>query len=201
MDGFTFSTAIAFLVYCFVSGITPGPANLLSLATAISKGKAVALRQWRGLFVGFAADAFVSALVIYYLGTGFSEYIIWFKWIGAAYIVWLAIHLLLEAKEEADTAADPHQTNNFWTGFLTQLTNVKVIIFCMTALSGYVLPYTKSLWVFLLVGAFLPFTGPACNLIWLYTGATMQQFFRNHRKAVNIVMAIALIGCAVSILK
>ena len=43
----------SFLLYCYVGAITPGPANLCSLSTALRYGKGPALRQWRGLLTGF----------------------------------------------------------------------------------------------------------------------------------------------------
>ena len=76
---------------------------------------------------------------------------------------------------------------------------MKVIIFCVTALSGYVLPYTRSLWALLPVGLFLPFTGPVCNLVWLFAGASLQKLFSSHRQAVNIAMALSLVLCAASL--
>ena len=73
------------------------------------------------------------------------------------------------------------------------------MIYCLTAMTGYVLPYTNSFWTLLAVGVFLPFTGPIANLLWLFAGASMQKLFANHRKVVDIVMAAALAACAVSL--
>ena len=73
------------------------------------------------------------------------------------------------------------------------------MIFCLVALASYVLPYDGSFGSLLLVGLFLPFTGPAANLVWLFAGAALQRFFTNHRRAVDIVMAAALALCAVSL--
>ena len=87
----------------------------------------------------------------------------------------------------------------FLTGLLVQLTNVKVMVFCLVALSSFVLPYTSKLLPLLLTGLFLPFTGPAANLVWLFAGAAMQKLFANHRKATNRVMAAALALCAASL--
>ena len=84
---------------------------------------------------------------------------------------------------------------------LVQLTNVKVILFCITALSGYVLPYNSSLWALLPVGLFLPLTGPVCNLVWLFAGASLQKLFANHRRTVDIVMALSLVLCAASLVR
>ena len=87
----------------------------------------------------------------------------------------------------------------FLTGLLVQLTNVKIMVFCLMAMTSFVLPYTRSFWALLAVGLFLPFTGPAANLAWLFAGAALQKLFANHRKAVDIGCAAALALCAVSL--
>ena len=69
----------------------------------------------------------------------------------------------------------------------------------MTAMTAYVLPYSSSFFDLLVVGLFLPFTGPVANLAWLFAGASLQKLFANHRKAVDIVMAVSLFVCAVSL--
>lgn len=186
----------SFLLYCYVGAITPGPANLCSLSAALRYGRGPALRQWRGLFVGFTAVSLVSVLVTYLLGTVMNQYVGVLSWIGAAYILWMAWHMLRSsgAAAEEDPAAP-----SFRNGLLVQLTNVKIMVFCLTALSSYVLPYSGSFWHLLAVGLFLPFTGPIANLVWLFAGAMLQKLFADHRRAVDIVMAAALAVCAVSL--
>ena len=186
----------SFLLYCYLGAITPGPANLCSLSAALRYGKGPALRQWRGLFVGFSIVSLASVLVTYLLGTVMNQYVGILSWIGAAYILFLAWHMLRSSGAAADN--DP-TAPSFLNGLLVQLTNVKIMVFCMVALSSYVLPYTNSFWSLLAVGLFLPFTGPVANLVWLFAGASLQKFFGNHRRAVDIVMAAALVVCAVSL--
>lgn len=186
----------SFLLYCYVTAITPGPANLCSLSAALRYGKGPALRQWRGMFVGFFIDALAAVLINRLLGTVLNRYVSVLSWIGAAYILWMAWHML---RSSGTADAEDGSAPSFRTGLLVQLTNVKVIVFCLTALTSFVLPYTDSFWVLLGVGLFLPFTGPVANLVWLFAGASLQKLFANHRKAVDIVMATALALCAVSL--
>ena len=77
----------AFLVYCFVGGITPGPANLCSLSAALRYGRGPALKQWQGLFVGFFLVSMGAVAVTYCLGTLLSGYVGWLAWVGAAYLL------------------------------------------------------------------------------------------------------------------
>ena len=185
----------SFLIYCFVGAITPGPANLCSLGAALRYGRGPALRQWRGLFCGFFLDSMGAVAVTWLLGAALDRYVGALSWIGAAYLLWMAWHMLRPGG--ADPDRDP-AAPTFLTGLLVNLTNVKVIIFCIAALSGYVLPYNSSIWALLAVGLFLPFTGPLCNLVWLFAGASLQTLFANHRRTVDIVMALSLALCAAS---
>lgn len=186
----------SFLLYCYINGITPGPANLCSLSAALRYGRKPALRQWRGLFTGFFVVSMAAVLITYLLGTVLNQYVGILSWIGAAYIMWLSWHTLRSAGAEAgDEVAQP----SFKTGLLVQLTNVKIIVFCLTALSSFILPYTHSFWTLLVVGLFLPFTGPIANLVWLFAGASLQKLFANYRRTIDIVMAALLALCAVSL--
>ena len=189
------SLLTSFLLYCFVGGITPGPANLCSLSAALRYGRGPALRQWRGLFSGFFTVSMLAVLATWLLGSALDQYVGALTWIGAAYILWMAWHMLRSSGADAD---DDPAAPSFRTGYFLQLANVKVIVFCMTALAGYVLPYTRSFWALLVVGLFLPFTGPVANLVWLFAGASLQKLFARHRRAVDAVMAAALALCAVS---
>lgn len=186
----------SFLLYCFVGSLSPGPANLCSLSAALRYGKKAALSQWRGLFTGFAAISLLSVFISWLLGAALNKYVGVLSWIGAAYILWMAWHILHSAGVEADK--DPAYPS-FRTGLLVQLTNVKIVIYCLSALAGYVLPYSKSFGSLLAVGIFLPFTGPVMNLVWLFAGVSLQKLFANHRKAVDMVMAASLALCAVSL--
>ena len=186
----------SFLLYCYVGAITPGPANLCSLSTALRYGKGPALRQWRGLFTGFFLVSMASVLITYFLGTMLNQYVGLLSWVGAAYLLWMAWHTLRSSSGPEGSAPE---APGFWSGLLVNLTNVKVMIFCLMALASFVLPHAKSFWPLLAAGLFLPFTGPLAHLVWLFAGAALQKLFANHRKAVDIGCAAALALFAVSL--
>jgi len=187
----------SFLYYCFIAGITPGPANLCSLNASMRYGRKQALKQWRGLFAGFWVIAIGSVLITYFLGGVLGSSVSILAWIGAAYLVYLGVHILRPGKGKKTEEAN--KNCNFFTGLIINLTNVKIMLTCLTALSSYVLPYDRSFRSLLLVGIFLPFTGPVCNLAWLFTGAALQRFFEKYEKPINIVMAVSLFYCAFSL--
>lgn len=198
----------SFLYYCFVSSITPGPANLCSLSTALRHGRNVALRQWRGLFTGYFAVSVASAFVTYFVGSRFTEYVRYFAFVGAIYILWLAVHILRdnsEISENTSRISDEEKEDKkgvkegtFLFGFFVQMTNVKIMISCLTELAGFVLPYHTDLKTLLLIACFLPFTGPMCNLVWLFAGVKLRTLFNAHRRLINTIMAVSLVICAVT---
>ena len=187
---------ISFLSFVALSGITPGPANLTSLATSLTYGRKAALRQWVGLITGCITDAMISVVIVYFLGTALNKYVKWFAFVGVAYLLWMAIHML---KSNYSTEQKEVKEPGFWRGYFLQLTNVKVILTCITSLSSYVLPVTGNLFTIFLFGCCLGVIQPTCNLVWLFTGVALQRFFVKYQKAVNIIMAILLILCAVSL--
>lgn len=187
----------SFLAYCYIGAITPGPANLCSLSAALRYGTGPALRQWRGLFVGYFLDAMGAVAVTWLLGTVLNEYVGYLSWVGAAYLLWLAWHMLRSAGGPLGEE-DPAYPS-FRNGVLVQVTNVKVIIYCLTALSAYVLPYHPSFWYLLGVGLFLPLTGPVANLVWLFAGAWLQKLFADHRKGVDVALSASLALCALTL--
>jgi len=187
----------SFLVYCFTNAITPGPANLCALSTALRWGRSAALRQWRGLLTGFFTVSMAAMLAARFLGEALNEYVGLLSWVGAAYLLWMAWSTLRSDRGPEGTAP---RTPGFLSGLLLNLTNVKVMLFCLMTQAAYVLPYSHSFRDLLPVALFLPVIGPASNLVWLFAGAALQKLFVNHRKAVDRVFAAALALCAVSLL-
>lgn len=187
----------SFLVYCYTGAITPGPANLCSLSAALRYGRGPALKQWQGLLAGFSLLSMAAVVITYFLGSLLNQYVGCLSWVGAAYLLRMAWHTLHSAGETVTTESPVFPS--FRTGLIIQASNVKVMVFCLTALSGYVLPYSQSFPSLLAAGLFLILTGPPCNLIWLFAGASLQKLFAQHRKVVDVSMAAALVLCALSL--
>ena len=185
-----------FLVYCFITSITPGPANLCSLSAGLRYGRQVALRQWYGLASGFLIDALAAVVLCRALGGVLGGYVGYLSWVGAAYILWMAWRLLRSA---GTPPAEDARRPTYYTGLLLNLTNVKVILFCVTALSTFVLPWSRSFLRLLAVGLALTVIGPCCNLVWLFAGARLQAVFSRFQKTIDVLMAAALALCAVSL--
>ena len=146
--------------------------------------------------MGFLLDSLLAVFINRLLGKLLGSAVSVLSWVGAAYILWMAWRILRSAGVEPENET---QQPNFLTGLLLNLTNVKVILFCITALSTFVLPYTRSLPWLLGVALLLTMMGPGCNLIWLFLGSRLQRLLKAYQKTVDIIMAAALALCALSL--
>ncbi len=183
------------LLAIIVVGYSPGPANLYSLACCLKYGRRKALKMWRGLCLGFCIDLVLMVLLIHLLGEVMGNYVVYLKYLGVAYILWLAWKMLRDQGMD-DTEA---KSCSFKSGMIVQLTNAKMLLFELTVFSTYVLPYSERLIDLFLVAPLLLLAGPGANFAWLYAGAYLRRFLHRYRKQVDVTMALLLAACAIYI--
>lgn len=119
------------------------------------------------------------------------------KYIGAAYILWLAIHIAISKPEKDDDS----RSASYMKGFLLQFVNVKIYLFGMTALTGYITDYHTSLTALVIAELFIATLGSFATLTWIGMGALLQKFYLKHYRIINILLALTLVECIISILK
>jgi len=177
-------------------GYSPGPANLYSLACCLKYGRRKALRMWRGLLTGFSIAVVIMAVLTHLLGEMMGDYVGYVRYLGAAYILWLAWKMWRFSGQDSSDAREC----SFTSGMIVQMTNAKMLLFDLTAFSVYVLPYSHKLSDLLIVAALLLIAGPGANLAWIYAGAYLRKFFARYQKQVDIIMSLLLALCAIYIL-
>lgn len=185
----------ALLLQILVVGYTPGPANIYSLTMAIRYGRARSMRMWLGLLTGAAAAVLAMALLTHLLGEVLGSYVVCLKYLGAAYLVWLAYGMWRDRAQTGDNKRDC----TFLNGMIVQLTNAKILVFELSVFSSFVLPYSDSFTDLLAVAALLLVAGPGANFVWLLLGSSLSHIFECYHHAVNIGSAIALLLCAIYI--
>jgi len=152
--------------------------------------------MWFGLLAGFSIAACVMAVLTHLLGLAIGGYVSYLKYVGAAYLVYLACKIYKRNGQPGgrDSAC------TFWGGMIVQMTNAKMLLFELTAFSTFVLPYSNRLADLLEVGAWLEIAGPGANLVWLLAGSFLRRFFTHYGRQVDMVSAIALVLCALYII-
>ncbi len=112
----------ALLTQLLLVGFTPGPANIFALSVSIRYGRKAAMRVWYGMLTGFTIAAVIAAAMAHALGSMLGSYVAYIKYLGAAYILYLAYRTLRSTgiRDEEDQAC------TFISGMLVQLTNAKM---------------------------------------------------------------------------
>jgi len=184
------------LLQILLIGYSPGPANIYSLAMSLKHGRGKSLIMWLGLLSGFSIAVTIMAVLTHIVGIAFAEYVSYLRYVGAAYIVYLAYKILTSNRKATEADKDC----SFTSGMIVQLTNAKMLLFDLTAFSTFVLPYSNQLIDLLEVGAWLVIAGPGANLVWLLAGSYLRKFFINYGRQVDVVSSAALLLCAIYII-
>lgn len=81
----------------------------------------------------------------------------------------------------------------FWSSFWLQFANVKIILYAITALSAFVLPYTHESSVIFGISLILAVIGNLGHLSWAVAGHLFQHIFNKHTRLMNSLLALLLL--------
>lgn len=186
-----------FFIYSVINAFTPGPGNILALNTVTNYGYKKGRPLFWGIFAGYYVVQIICAVFVFGVSTFLPNMLGIMKYIGAAYILWLAFHIAF-SKPSAD---DTEKSASFLKGFLLQFVNVKIYLFGITALTGYITDYSASLWVLLLFELMIATIGTIATLTWVGMGVLIQRAYEKYYRAINIILALTLLECVYSMMK
>ena len=186
-----------FVLYCVINAFTPGPGNILALNTVTNYGWKKGKPLFFGIFTGYYVVQLICAVFVFGIAAFLPSVLGVMKYIGAAYILWLAIHIAISKPEKDDDS----RSASYMKGFLLQFVNVKIYLFGMTALTGYITDYHTSLTALVIAELFIATLGSFATLTWIGMGALIQEFYLKHYRIINILLALTLVECIISILK
>ncbi|MCS0670241.1 LysE family transporter [Cytobacillus firmus] len=187
---------LAFLSYVIITSITPGPSNILIMNEARRFGFAGSWRFTAGILAGFAVLGILSGVFsagLYNLIPVIEPYL---KTAGAIYLLCLAWQVGLP-KRSGEQVSD--MKSSFLSGFIFQIINVKSILFFLTVMSAFILPFHHSFQsiVFYLTVAII--LGWSALLLWSGFGLVFKKIFTHYDKLFRLVMCLLLVYSAVSI--
>ncbi|WP_088012741.1 LysE family transporter [Gottfriedia acidiceleris] len=189
---------LSFLLYIFVTAFTPGPNNIMALLVANKFGLKRAVRFSLGVGSGF----FVLILFCAYFSLLLKNFIPKVEFImtilGVIYMLYLAIKIISSKNDDHHTDGDKNYS--YLTGMLLQFINPKGILYGITTISTFVLPYHSSNVSLLFYSFFLAFVGFLGTYAWGVFGSIFRKFLSNYHTQFNIVMAFLLMFSAISIL-
>ncbi|MES2861204.1 MAG: LysE family translocator [Pseudomonadota bacterium] len=135
---------LVFLGVMAVMAVTPGPANLFSVATGIERGRRAVLIAVVGMNVATLVWFGAAALGLGALVAAFPEVFRWVAIAGALYVAWLGATALWQAfrpqgdAHPAERARVHVRRPAFVDGFLVQIANPKAILFFTAVLPPFI---------------------------------------------------------------
>ncbi|MCD8363781.1 MAG: LysE family transporter [Lachnospiraceae bacterium] len=187
----------SFFIYVIINAFTPGPGNILALNTVTNYGWKKGKPLFFGIFTGYYVVQLLCALFVYGIGTFLPDVLGVMKYIGAAYILWLAVHIAISKPQEEKE----EKSASYTKGFLLQFVNIKIWMFGITALTGYITSYDSSLPILIFFELIIATFGTIATLTWIGMGAAIQKWYLKYYRPVNIVLALTLVECIYSMLK
>ena len=186
----------AFFTYVIITSITPGPNNILSLSVATQHGLKRSTKVISGMFCGYIVLMLLCGVFTYHMVSLLPVITPWLTWVGAAYIIWLAWGI---ATSDIKAASKDSEGITFLTGFGLQFVNVKIILYGVTSISTFMLPYTQNIYWILATSLVFAFIALVSNLIWAIAGKLLQSQFQKYGKAINMTLAATLLYYAVQL--
>jgi len=184
---------VALLMFCVVAGVTPGPNNMMLMASGVNYGVRRTLPHLFGVVVGFAL---MVALVGLGLGAIF-RLAPWafpvMRWAGAAYLIWLAWRIATSGAVKEGVAAGRPLGALGAAAF--QWINPKGWVMAVSALTTYAVSASYATSVAVVALTCLVVCAP-CSGVWVLFGAAMRRFLADPRRArpFNLTMAALLVA-------
>lgn len=178
---------------------TPGPNNILLLSSTSTFGFRRCRPLLLGIWVGLITVMLICGFGCAALGELVPQIVPVAKYVGAAYVLYLAYKTFI--RKTGSGTADASQPLTCGNGFLLQFLNIKILMLGIAFYSGYILPYgfhPGRIVAFALVMALCAGTG---NLIWATLGSLLFPLYKKYAQVINTVMALLLVWCAWKIIK
>ncbi|WP_299413249.1 LysE family translocator [uncultured Sulfitobacter sp.] len=185
-------TLTALAVFAFVSSATPGPNNLMLMASGANFGFRRSIPHMLGISIGFMIMMFAVGAGLVQIFDRFPIIYDVLKIASVIYMLWLAWKIANAAAITKTAQAGAPMT--FLQAAAFQWVNPKAWAMALTAITVYV---GDAAMVWLAVAAFMfAFVNLPSVSIWTIAGQQMQRFLTNPRRlrAYNWTMAALLIA-------
>lgn len=177
----TSASLLALAGFAFVTSVTPGPNNLMLLASGTHFGWRRSLPHLLGISVGFGVMLILVGLG---LGEVFNRVPALhgvLKWVSLAYLLYLAARVATAAPPTADAPGNGSRPMGLAAAALFQIINPKAWAMALTAATAY-----GELGVAALTAVFVAVNLPCCGS-WVLLGEQMRRWLHRPRllKAFN----------------
>lgn len=161
------SPLFAFLIAAIVLAVTPGPGIAYVVARTVAGGRKEGLASCFGTAVGGTLHVLAAALGISVLVAQSAFAFSLVKTLGAAYLVFLGVRLLLRRNHEARTAEVSSQgpRRAFFEGIAVEALNVKTALFFLAFLPQFVSASEPIIPQLVMMGSICVFLNTAVDVV------------------------------------
>ncbi|SEI19382.1 Threonine/homoserine/homoserine lactone efflux protein [Bradyrhizobium sp. NFR13] len=184
----------AFLVFAVVMFFTPGPNNIMLLASGLNFGFRRTIPHMAGVTFGFAFMIAVTGLGLGAVFTSIPMLQTILKYAGAAYLVYLAVAIGLSGPPDPGEV-ERRKPMTFLGAALFQWVNVKGWVMAIGTITAYaavaIYPWN------VVVQVMLSFVmGSLSTIAWALSGTALQSLVKSPRavRIFNVTMAILLLA-------
>ena len=188
----SFAILTALLGFTFVTTVTPGPNNLMLMASGANFGFRRTLPHMLGIVGGLSVMALLVGAGLMALFDALPALNLVLKVASVCYLLWLALKIATAAPmAERDADSRPM---TFLQAAAFQWVNPKAWAMCLSAITLYA-PDRTLLSVAIVAGAFAVVCFPAIS-VWAWLGTVVRQWLSNatRLKVFNITMAALLVA-------
>lgn len=191
---------LALLAFAFATSVTPGPNNLMLLASGVNFGFRRSIPHMLGVGLGFGLMVIVIGLG---LGAVFETYPVMHRLLaygGGAYMLWLAWKIATTGPVgEAKMGSRPM---TFLQAALFQWVNPKAWVMAITAVATYAVASSHVASVLLVGLTFVLVNIPSVS-VWTLSGVAIRRILTDprHLRLFNIGMALLLLVSLAPLLK
>lgn len=194
----TMSTLFAVITFATVTSVTPGPNNMMLLASGVNHGFRKTLPHIAGISIGLMVLLLAAGLGLGALLQQWPQLYLALKAVGVGYMVWLAWklwHADAPPEQGAAPGARPASLMGFWAAAAFQWVNPKAWMIAIGAVAGFTAP-GGGFGAMLVLALICALVNAPCVSLWALAGAKLSRFLADpkRRRGFNALMALALLA-------
>jgi len=190
----------ALIGFAFVSSITPGPNNLMLLASGANFGLRRSVPHMLGISIGHSVMVILVGLGLIGIFDAWPHSYTLLKWASVAYLLWLAWKIA-SADPTPPEGTPRARPMTFLGAALFQWVNPKAWYMALTAISAYLAEHTLTGVV--MVALVFAATNLPSITVWTVLGEQMRRWLTSpaRMRAFNVTMAVFLVATLWPILR
>lgn len=182
------------LLFAVSAGITPGPNNIMLMASGLNYGVKKSIPHLLGVVFGFPVMTILIGLGFEIVFQKFPVLHEIIKIVGILYLIYLAWRIATSSKQSAGGAkATPLR---FWQAVLFQWVNPKAWIMATGAIAAYTSLSSDFFTQVLIIALTFMLVAFPCAGSWLVFGSSLKRYLQKpaYQQAFNVTMALLLIA-------